>query len=256
MKDEERLKRIYCSIDYPSFGYPIPENKAGLVLLGGSLTPTNVINAYSEGIFPWFNKGEQVQWWSPDPRCVIYPNEIHISRKLIRILRKSAIKISFNNNFTHIIKNCAKSRKNQDGTWITKRMVDVYTKLHKDGWVHSIEVWSDKKIIGGLYGVIIGKIFFAESMYSDKTNASKYALFALCEVLNMHNFKLIDCQIESNHLFTLGATTIPKNQFIKITKNQCVDRRKFIEWPKSKIAINKLLKIKKIPHDDCKVLSI
>jgi len=243
LKEEERLKRNYYGTDYPGFGFPVPENEAGLVLLGGILTPTNVINAYCKGIFPWFNEGEQTQWWSPDPRCVIYPDKIHISRRMIRILKKSDIKISFNNNFTHIIKNCAKSRKDQDGTWITKRMIDVYTNLHKNGWVHSVEVWSDKKIIGGLYGVVIGKIFFAESMFSDLSNASKYALLALCRIPGMHNFTLIDCQIESNHLFTLGATTIPKNQFINIVKQQCSDKRKFIEWPKNKIAVNELLKI-------------
>ncbi len=243
MKEEERLKRNYYGTDYPGFGFPVPENEAGLVLLGGILTPTNVINAYCKGIFPWFNEGEQTQWWSPDPRCVIYPDKIHISRRMIRILRKSDIKISFNNNFTHIIKNCAKSRKDQDGTWITKRMIDVYTNLHKNGWVHSVEVWSDKKIIGGLYGVVIGKIFFAESMFSDLSNASKYALFALCRELMMHDFKLIDCQITSNHLLTLGAITIPKYKFIRIMRDQCSDRKKFTGWPESTIGMNELLKI-------------
>ena len=241
MKEEKKPKRNYYGTDYPGFGFPIPENETGLVLLGGLLTPKNVINAYSKGIFPWFNEGEQIQWWSPDPRCVIYPEEIHISKRMNRTFKNIAIKISFNNNFTYIIENCAKCRKDQDGTWITKCMIDVYTKLHRDGWAHSIEVWSDKKIIGGLYGVIIGKIFFAESMYSKETNSSKYALFALCRVLSVNNFKLIDCQVASDHLFTLGATTIPKNQFNQILREKCTNRRKFIEWPRDKILLSELL---------------
>ena len=219
------------------YDYDVPNNEYGIVALGGSLNNQNLITAYSNGIFPWYNQDEDIHWWSPDPRCILIPINIHKSKRLLREIRKTAFHVTFNTVFDQVISNCATPRTGQDGTWINKNMIIAYNNLHDTGWCHSIEVWSKNHLIGGLYGIAIDKIFFAESMYSLENNASKYALLTLCHILELNNFKLIDCQVPSQHLFTLGATLVSKKNFITSLKNYCSKKQKFNNWPKGKSSL-------------------
>ncbi|NND83417.1 MAG: leucyl/phenylalanyl-tRNA--protein transferase [Gammaproteobacteria bacterium] len=195
-------------------------NSDGLLAMGGDLTTDTLVSAYSQGIFPWFNEGQPVLWWSPDPRMVLYPDEIKISRSLRKTLRQNRFQLSCDTQFAQVMKGCAlRGRQREfaarEQTWITDDMHSAYTRLHDQGYAHSIEVWQQDVLVGGLYGVVLGKVFFGESMFSEQANASKVALVALCQYLQQQDFRLIDCQVETDHLVSMGARNISRADFLQ-----------------------------------------
>jgi len=191
----------------------------GILAAGGDLSVDRLVTAYCLGIFPWFNEDDPILWWSPDPRCVLRPKELKISKSLKKVINKNKFRISFDQCFDDVLKACASPRKvsgrDETGTWISEEMRLAYNKLHNAGYAHSIECWLDDKLVGGLYGLAIGKVFFGESMFSRENDASKVAFYHLCKVLIERNFKLIDGQVHSPHLETLGFKLIPRQQFAK-----------------------------------------
>ncbi|WP_448217012.1 leucyl/phenylalanyl-tRNA--protein transferase [Endozoicomonas sp. 2B-B] len=209
--DRPQFPAAHEALDYPD----------GLLAMGGNLAPETLTDAYKRGIFPWFNEGEPILWWSPNPRMVLYPEYLHISRSMKRFLKKHSYRVSFDEAFSEVMTACSSPRKNQDGTWIIKEMKEAYTALFKEGLAHSVEVWSGNKLVGGLYGVTIDKVFFGESMFSFETNTSKLAMIMLCKELLNRNFHLIDCQIHSPHLESLGARMISRDAFLKALKDGC-----------------------------------
>ena len=185
----------------------------GLLAAGGGLSPDWLVAAYSQGIFPWFEVGQPVLWWSPDPRLVLYPDRVKISRSMRKLIRKQPYLITMDTNFADVIHNCKSERDGATGTWITDEMQAAYIQLHELGLAHSIEVRTDSAIVGGLYGVALGKVFFGESMFSKEANASKIALIALALQLRRWQFGLIDCQVSSQHLLSMGAEEISRHSF-------------------------------------------
>jgi leucyl/phenylalanyl-tRNA--protein transferase len=213
----------------------------GLLAAGGDLSSERLVNAYAKGIFPWYDDGQPILWWSPDPRCVLRPDGFHIARRLRQATRNSSLTLSFNRAFPKIIRECAAKRDSQQGTWITSDMTAAYEQLHREGWAHSIEVWRSEQLIGGLYGLAIGKVFFGESMFSRETNGSKFALLGLRQVMLENDFELLDCQVVSEHLKTLGATTIPRGEFAAILEQACQPATRFELWPEKTLRIRDLL---------------
>ncbi len=187
--------------------------RSGLLAVGGDLSPGRLLAAYREGIFPWFSEGEPILWWSPDPRFVLFPGELRVSRSMRQFLKKGAVRITFDRAFREVIAACRRPRPDQEGTWITPEMQEAYCALHEYGYAHSVEVWHGDALVGGLYGVSLGRIFFGESMFSSLPNASKAALITLVERLRERGFALIDCQVETAHLASLGARPIPRREF-------------------------------------------
>ncbi|MFZ4536158.1 leucyl/phenylalanyl-tRNA--protein transferase [Propionivibrio sp.] len=187
----------------------------GLLCAGGDLSPQRIVQAYRQGVFPWYSAGEPILWWSPDPRMVLVPSEFRISRSLRRTLRNGDYLIRLDSNFPTVIRACAKTPRNgQAGTWISAEMQAAYCKLYELGFAHSVETWVDNKLVGGLYGLAIGKMFYGESMFSHATDASKIAIAHLTRFLEAQGFGLIDCQMNTPHLASLGAREIPRNEFI------------------------------------------
>lgn len=209
----------------PDEGFPDPETALtepnGLLAIGGCLSPRRLISAYQQGIFPWFNPGDPIFWWSPDPRLVLNPAEIHLSRNLQKTLRKQEYKISFDQAFEEVICACAAPRRGSPETWITESMIESYLALHALGHAHSVEAWYEGHLAGGLYGVSIGRVFFGESMFYRRSNASKVAFAVLTQHLKRWNFALIDCQIQTEHLLSLGAKEIPRKEFIDQIGRHC-----------------------------------
>jgi len=185
----------------------------GLLAAGGDLSPQRLLQAYSSGIFPWFEEGQPVLWWSPDPRMVLYPEDLRISKSLQKSLTKAQYKVTLDEAFPRVIACCAMPRGSSSGTWITPDMQSAYTTLFEAGHAHSVEVWRDEALVGGLYGVAIGQVFFGESMFSFESNTSKIALAYLVKQLQRWNYKLIDCQVSSEHLESLGAVEISRGEF-------------------------------------------
>ncbi len=200
----------------------------GLLAWGGDLAPERILNAYRNGIFPWYNNGQPILWWSPRPRAVLYPDDIYISKRLRRRLSSGQFELSADQAFAEVIQNCAESR--AEGTWITAEMQAAYTHLHTIGYAHSIEVWQAGELVGGLYGLAIGKVFFAESMYSAVTDASKAALVKLCQVLGQQQFELIDCQIENPHLMSMGAVNISRSKYIETLNQAIIKQQSPTNW--------------------------
>jgi len=192
--------------------------KSGLLAVGGDLSPERLLAAYREGIFPWYSEGEPLLWWSPDPRFVLFPEELRISRSMRQFLKKGFLRITFDHAFRKVIAACRKPRPGQDDTWITKEMEVAYVTLHDLGYAHSVEVWQEETLVGGLYGVSLGHAFFGESMFSTRANASKAALITLVSRLQERHFDLIDCQVETPHLESLGAHLIPRREFSVLLK--------------------------------------
>ncbi len=192
----------------------------GLLALGGDLSQERLLAAYQQGIFPWYSEGQPILWWSPDPRMVLFPQDIKISRSLNKTLRKQIFDCTFDQQFEQVIIECSRPRlekgKLQTETWILDDMIDAYVKLHHAGYAHSVECWHDNKLVGGLYGVAIGKIFFGESMFSRKNDASKVALVFLAQSLQQAGYQLIDCQVYTSHLASMGAILIPRKEFIQL----------------------------------------
>ena len=209
---------VYNRVDYsfPPLEAASPE---GLLAVGGDLSPDRLLSAYRRGIFPWFSQGQPILWWSPDPRAVLYPAAVHVSRSLRRSLRKSEFSVTTDQAFGEVIARCAQNRKDQDGTWITPEMQDAYIALHHLGFAHSVETWRAGELVGGLYGVSIGKAFFGESMFSRVSDASKTALVGLAKTLTQSGYHFIDCQIRSAHLDSLGAQSISRADFSQALKD-------------------------------------
>lgn len=185
----------------------------GLLAAGGDLSPQRLIEAYRCGIFPWFNQGDPILWWSPDPRMVLFPAELKISRSLRKTLKKANYTIRIDSAFNQVVQACAAPRKERAGTWIHDEMIAAYTALHEMGWAHSIETWIDGELAGGLYGVAQGRMFFGESMFSRTTDASKVAFVHLVRHLERRGFKMIDCQMKTAHLASFGAREISRKEF-------------------------------------------
>lgn len=202
----------------------------GLLAAGGDLSRERLLHAYRNGIFPWYNEGEPILWWSPDPRCILYPHRFHVSRRLKRSLRREPCRVTFNQRFDAVMAQCAAPRADHAGTWITADMVRAYGQLHTDGWAHSVEVWRDEELIGGLYGLAIGRVFFGESMFSKRSNGSKIALLALCRFMRDKDLALLDCQVASPHLMSLGAELLPRSDFLRLLNVACEPRR-VEDWP-------------------------
>ncbi|MBI3561472.1 MAG: leucyl/phenylalanyl-tRNA--protein transferase [Gammaproteobacteria bacterium] len=187
----------------------------GLLAIGGDLSTARLLAAYRQGIFPWYSAGQPILWWSPNPRAVLFLDALKISRSLHKTLRREHFNLRFDSAFDQVINACASSRKDQRGTWITQAMRHAYQRLHQEGYAHSVEVWQDNHLVGGLYGISLGKLFFGESMFSRQTDASKVALVYLVKQLQRWQFALIDCQVQSAHLTSLGAVCLTREQFIE-----------------------------------------
>ena len=187
----------------------------GLLAVGGDLSPQRLRNAYRLGIFPWFSAGQPILWWSPDPRLVLFPDRLRISRSLRKTLRRGTFTVSLDRDFGAVIRACAAPRADADGTWIVPEMARAYERLHSVGLAHSAEVWRDGELVGGLYGVAIGRAFFGESMFSRASDASKVALAHLVRCSSAWGFALIDCQVYTPHLASLGAVEIPRAEFLQ-----------------------------------------
>jgi len=203
----------------------------GLLAAGGDLATPRILAAYCRGIFPWYEEGQPLLWWSPDPRCVFLPGDLHIARRLRKEIRASTVELRINTAFADVIRACAGPRRYHRGTWITRDMLAAYERLHAEGWAHSIEVWDGAELLGGLYGLAIGRAFFGESMYSARTNASKYALLYMDNLLSAGTFGLLDCQVESRHLKSMGATTLPRQTFIEMLTKLVASAEPFENWP-------------------------
>ncbi len=188
----------------------------GLLAAGGDLSPQRLLTAYKKGIFPWFSAGEPILWWSPDPRMVMFPADIKISRSLHKVLKQNRYTIRIDSAFSAVMRACAAPRHGQSGTWIHPDMIVAYENLHQQGWCHSVETWLDDELVGGLYGVAVGKVFFGESMFSRVNDASKIALVYLARQLQQWNFGLIDCQMKTSHLASMGAMEIPRQEFTNL----------------------------------------
>jgi leucyl/phenylalanyl-tRNA---protein transferase len=186
----------------------------GLLAAGADLSPERLVDAYAHGIFPWFNDGDPILWWSPDPRMVLFVNELHVSRSLRRVMASGAFSVTADQAFAEVVAGCAAPRRDEDGTWITDDMSRAYERLAAIGLAHSIEVWQDAELVGGLYGVALGRMFYGESMFSRVSNGSKVALVCLVRQLRRWGFELIDCQMSTPHLASLGAREIARAEFI------------------------------------------
>lgn len=185
----------------------------GLLAVGGDLSPQRLVKAYRSGIFPWFNDEDPILWWSPDPRMVLFPNELSISRSLHKLLKKHQYEIRTDAGFREVMQACTEPRKAQSGTWITDEMVEAYTTLHHMGVAHSVETWMDGVLVGGLYGIALGRMFYGESMFSRVSDASKIAFVHLVKQLEIWEFGMIDCQMKTRHLASLGAREISREEF-------------------------------------------
>ena len=211
---------IYQLDDLYAFPDPAEADDEGLLAIGGDLTTERLLLAYSKGIFPWFSDDHPILWWSPNPRLVIKPAKIHISKSLKRTLRSHKFTVKFDERFREVIKSCANTnRPGQDGTWITTDMVKAYIALHELGYAHSVETYYKEQLVGGLYGVSLGNAFFGESMYSLKSDASKVALVSLSLQLQKWNFSLIDCQLTTTHLLSMGAFEIKRDEFLQMVES-------------------------------------
>jgi leucyl/phenylalanyl-tRNA---protein transferase len=201
------------------------ESPNGLLAAGGELSPKWLLKAYSQGIFPWFSEKEPILWWSPSPRTIIYIDQLHVSRSLRKAIKKSTFSISFDQAFTEVMIACAEPRAAQDdgGTWISDDIIEAYSELHRLGQAHSIEVWEGDELVGGLYGIALGRLFFGESMFSRRTNSSKIALFHLVEQLKQWQYVAIDCQVYNDHLASMGAVEIPRKSLEAIIQQYVQD---------------------------------
>lgn len=210
----------------------------GLLAVGGDLSIERLVSAYQQGIFPWYSEGQPILWWSPDPRMVLKPNEVKISRSLAKTIRKSKFQITMDQDFENVIIACSKPRLEkgslQTDTWILDDMINAYNEMHKAGYAHSVECWLDNELVGGLYGIAIGKVFFGESMFSKVSDASKTAFVYLSKQLEQWGFKLIDCQVYTSHLERLGANMIPRKEFINLLKQYATNNSLHKQWQTNK----------------------
>lgn len=209
---------VFC-FDENRFYLPSPDvaDEEGLVLIGGKVTPERIVEAYKKGIFPWYNDDSLPLWWSPDPRFILFPEELHVSRSMKKVLEKNQYEFKINTSFTDVIEKCANvERKEQDGTWITKDIKEAYTDLHYNGIAHCAEAWKENELVGGMYGIRLGEVFFGESMFSTATNASKFAFIKFVQQLQYDGIRLIDCQVYTDHVASLGARLVPRDSFLQL----------------------------------------
>jgi leucyl/phenylalanyl-tRNA--protein transferase len=191
----------------------------GLLAIGGDLSPQRLLVAYSEGIFPWFGEDDPYLWWSPDPRFVLFPDELRVSKSMRTYFNGQKFQVTFDRAFLQVIERCRDAyRKGQHGTWITPEMLEAYHALHLMGYAHSVEVWEDESLVGGLYGIALGRIFFGESMFATVSNASKFGFITLVKTLKEHGFLLVDCQQETQHLGSLGARPVARTTFLDMLR--------------------------------------
>jgi leucyl/phenylalanyl-tRNA---protein transferase len=205
---------------FPDPFYALSEPN-GLLAVGGDLSTVRLLNAYRQGIFPWYSDGQPILWWSPDPRTVLFPEKLNISRSLRKKLRQQRFRITLDCDFAGVIDACSEPRDEQGGTWITEEMKQAYIRLHEIGFAHSVECWEEDKLVGGLYGLSMGKAFFGESMFTRRSDASKIAFAHLVAQLKLWSFRIIDCQVESDHLTSLGAEPITREQFLDLLDESC-----------------------------------
>lgn len=227
------LLDAYNKTDFPDVELALTEPD-GLLAVAGDLSIERLVAAYQQGIFPWYSEGQPILWWSPDPRMVLKPNEVKISRSLAKTIRKKNFQITIDHDFENVIIACSQPRLEkgslQTETWILDDMISAYKKMHKAGYAHSVECWLDDELVGGLYGIAIGKVFFGESMFSKIPDASKTAFVYLSKQLEQWDFKLIDCQVYTSHLESLGASMIPRKQFITLLKQYALDNASHEIW--------------------------
>lgn len=212
----------------PSLALAEPD---GLLAIGGDLSPGRLLTAYRFGIFPWYSDGQPILWWSPNPRCILTPDRLHLSRSLKKRLRRNDMTVTFDQAFVEVIRACAQPREDQPGTWITPAMQQAYIRLHQLGYAHSIEAWQEGELVGGLYGIALDRAFFGESMFSRRTDASKVAFVRLVQQLSDWGFELIDCQVSSTHLHSLGAYNISREDFLQRLDRLCIDLAPTSRWP-------------------------
>ncbi len=198
-------------------------SRDGIVAIGGDLCSERLLLAYSKGIFPWYNEGSEIIWWTPDPRFVLFPKDLKVSKSMKQVIRSKKFSVTYDTQFEEVINQCKnKERLDQDGTWITDEMTNAYMELHKLGHVHSVEVWEKDVLVGGLYGVCLGRVFFGESMFANVSNASKFGFISLVQNLEKKGFHLIDSQDHTAHLESLGAGHISRDEFENILKQETV----------------------------------
>ncbi|MBX2870550.1 MAG: leucyl/phenylalanyl-tRNA--protein transferase [Saprospiraceae bacterium] len=200
------------------FPHPSLADPTGVLALGGDLRPERLLLAYQNGIFPWFNPGEEIMWWSPDPRFVLFPDELKVSRSMRPYFNQQKFDLTYDQAFPQVMQSCQtvnRLAQGQFGTWITESMLEAYIHLHELGYAHSVEVWEGEELVGGLYGVALGKVFFGESMFAKRSNASKFGFISLVRRLKEEGYTLIDCQQETRHLGSLGARSISRAQFLE-----------------------------------------
>ena len=215
-KDKKNLPLFFLG-DRLEFPPVSAANEDGLLAVGGDLSPERLLLAYRNGIFPWFNEDALILWWSPDPRMVLFPDKLRVSKSMRKVLRSNQFSLTTNTCFKEVLEHCAKiQRKGQDGTWITPKIKEAYEQLFDKGFVKSYEVWEDDKLVGGLYGIDLGHVFCGESMFSLVPNASKFAFIKMVTELQEKNYQLIDCQVHTNHLESLGAELISRNRFLEV----------------------------------------
>jgi len=202
----------------------------GLLAVGGCLSPTRILNAYRQGIFPWFNPDDPILWWSPNPRFVLFPAQLHISRRLAKTLRSERFSFKIDSAFSQVIDACSQPRIDSNGTWISDGIKQAYTQLHQQGIAHSAEAWFEGELVGGLYGIAMGQLFFGESMFHRKTDASKVAFAHLVTHLSHWGYQLIDCQVYTEHLESLGAIEIPRTDFVKYLDRYCENKVDIKAW--------------------------
>ncbi|MBU2643978.1 leucyl/phenylalanyl-tRNA--protein transferase [bacterium] len=197
------------------FPDPSLADEGGLLAVGGDLSPERILLAYSMGIFPWYSEGQPLLWWSPDPRAILTPDRVHISKSLRRVLRSHKFTVRFDSRFEDVIRNCSETRRSgQDGTWITDDMITAYCGLHEAGYAHSVETYLEEELVGGLYGISLGKAFFGESMFSHQSDASKVAFVSLSKLVGNFGFDFIDCQLPTPHLASLGVTRVSREDYL------------------------------------------
>lgn len=207
---------IYQLDDEIWFPHPSLAHEEGILAVGGDLSPKRLLTAYYNGIFPWFSEGEPIVWWSPDPRMVLWPDDLKVSKSMRKVIRDEVFTMSIDTAFEEVIVACAdQPRRDQDGTWITDDMQQAYIKLHELGFAHSVEVWQNEELVGGLYGIMVGSIFCGESMFARVSNASKFGFIKLVQALKKAGCTMIDCQTYTDHLASLGADEIPREEFLE-----------------------------------------
>lgn len=225
------LPVYYLNEEYVAFPKPELANPDGILAVGGDYTPDWILLAYQHGIFPWSNPSDPILWWCPDPRFVLFPEELKVSKSMRPYFNQKKFKVTFDTQFEEVMRNCMQfSRKGQDGTWISEPMIEGYLEVHKLGFAHSVEVWQNNELVGGLYGIALGNVFFGESMFAKVSNASKFGFITLVRFLEEKGFDLIDCQQETPHLGSLGARSISRKYFLKILKENNLEQTLRGKW--------------------------